>query len=56
MSSPALSVSEQLSLIEDLDLRQNDLLDQLDALNGRIEQVLAQVQPGVANLTLHDAA
>jgi hypothetical protein len=30
----------RLSLLEELDARQNELLDQLDELNVRIEQVL----------------
>jgi hypothetical protein len=32
----------QRSLIEELDIRQNELLDQLDGLNQRIEQVLCE--------------
>ena len=40
----------RLSLLEELDARQNELLDELDRLNRRIEQVLqaclpAQPQP-----------
>ncbi len=34
-------IIEQLTLIEELDAQQNALLDQLDALNERIEAVLA---------------
>jgi hypothetical protein len=30
------------SLLEELDARQNELLDELDKLNGRIEQVLRE--------------
>jgi hypothetical protein len=30
------------SLLEELDARQNELLDELDRLNGRIEQVIAE--------------
>ena len=30
----------RLSLLEELDARQNELLEELDRLNGRIEQVL----------------
>jgi hypothetical protein len=56
MSSPALSVTEQLSLIEDLDQRQNELLDQLDALNGRIELVLSQLQVVSPEIPRKDAA
>jgi hypothetical protein len=32
----------RLSLLEELDARQNELLDQLDELNARIEQVLQE--------------
>jgi uncharacterized protein YdcH (DUF465 family) len=31
-----------LSFLEELDARQNDLLDELDRLNNRIEQVIAE--------------
>ena len=34
----------RLSLVEDLDARQNELLDELDKLNSRIEQVLKTCQ------------
>lgn len=30
------------TLLEELDARQNELLDELDRLNGRIEQVIAE--------------
>jgi hypothetical protein len=30
------------SLLEELDARQNELLDELDRLNGRIERVIAE--------------
>lgn len=56
MASPPLSVSEQASLIEELDERQNELLDQLDALNSRLEQVLSQLQIVAVDLPLADAA
>lgn len=32
----------RLTLLEELDTRQNELLDELDRLNARIEQVLAE--------------
>lgn len=31
-----------LTLIDELDARQNEVLDQLDELNGRVEQLLRQ--------------
>ena len=31
-----------VSLLDELDARQNELLDELDRLNGRIEQVIAE--------------
>lgn len=36
---------ERYTLLDDLDARQNELLDQLDALNQRLEAVLATLQP-----------
>jgi hypothetical protein len=35
----------RLSLLEELDARQNELLDELDQLNVRIEQVLQECLP-----------
>jgi len=35
----------RLSLLEELDARQNELLDELDRLNSRIEQVLQACLP-----------
>lgn len=42
-----IGVQERYTLLDDLDARQNDLLDQLDALNQRLETVLAQLQPKI---------
>jgi hypothetical protein len=42
------SIAEQLSLIEELDRQQNALLDELDALNKRIEAVLASLGDSLA--------
>ena len=39
------STSSQ-SLLEELDARQNEILDQLEALNARIERVLKEYLPG----------
>ena len=33
------------SLIDDIDVRQNQILDQLDELNTRVEQVLRELNP-----------
>jgi len=38
MTNDALGVS----LLEELDARQNELLDELDRLNGQIERVIAE--------------
>jgi hypothetical protein len=39
----AENIIEQLTLIEELDAQQNALLDQLDALNERIEALLVSL-------------
>jgi hypothetical protein len=39
------------SLLEELDARQNELLDELDRLNNRIEQVLCETVKWRAALT-----
>lgn len=37
-----LNDAPAISLLDELDARQNELLDELDRLNSRIEQVLAE--------------
>jgi hypothetical protein len=38
----AAEIGSQYSLLDDLDARQDAVLEQLDQLNGRIESLLAQ--------------
>jgi len=39
------------SLLEELDARQNELLDELDRLNGKIERVIAEWTTGSAQVS-----
>jgi hypothetical protein len=39
---PALPSPEPLSLLDEIDARQNEILSQLDNLNARIEQLLQE--------------
>jgi hypothetical protein len=48
----------RLSLLDEIDARQNELLDELERLNGRIEQVLRECLslPQPQPLKVHAAA
>ena len=46
-----MPTSESTSLIEEIDIRQNDLLAKLDALNKQIEQLLNNCRPTEADET-----
>lgn len=48
--------SDSQSLIEEIDARQNDVLARLDELNERIESLLNEVRPPVAELEAGSSA